>query len=240
MLDLVEFLADQPRGYGINELARELDVPVNSVFRILKCLEERDYVELHDGGYQLSTSFFSLGMRLYSRFELRRRARKHLEWLCHETGETCQLHVPKESEVLVVDVATPDDAVFLQIVPGNLMDYHPNAFGKAILAHLSEERIERILAKPLPALTPNTITDPRALLAELDEGRRTGLFYDREEYTLGIYCVGASVFNAEHEVVAGVGVTGLVSRLDEAARKKAEQNVLKAAAAISAELGHRP
>ena len=48
-LDILEFLAEQPRTFGINELARELNIPVNSVFRILKRLTERGYVELDPG-----------------------------------------------------------------------------------------------------------------------------------------------------------------------------------------------
>ena len=95
-LDILEFMAKHPRPYGTTELARCLKLPVNSVFRILKRLTERDYTvqDPVTGGYQLSTRVFSLGMSLYTRFELRQRARLHLEWMCRETEETCSSRSP--------------------------------------------------------------------------------------------------------------------------------------------------
>jgi DNA-binding IclR family transcriptional regulator len=53
MLDVVEFLAGQQRPWGINELARELGITTNMVFRILRRLSERGYVETagETGGY---------------------------------------------------------------------------------------------------------------------------------------------------------------------------------------------
>lgn len=83
-LDILEFMAKHPHPYGATELSRLLRIPINSVFRILKRLTDRQYTvqdPLSDG-YQLSTKMFSLGMSLYTRFELLQRARPHLEWLC--------------------------------------------------------------------------------------------------------------------------------------------------------------
>ena len=109
-LDILEFMAKHPHSYGATELSRCLNIPINSVFRILKRLTEREYTAqdpLSDG-YQLSTKMFSLGMSLYTRFELRQRARPHLEWLCRESEETCQLQVPHGDMVLVLDTVSPE------------------------------------------------------------------------------------------------------------------------------------
>ena len=59
-LDILEFMAKHPRPYGTTELARCLKLPVNSVFRILKRLTEREYTvqDPISSGYQLSTRVF--------------------------------------------------------------------------------------------------------------------------------------------------------------------------------------
>lgn len=108
-LDILEFMALHPRPYGATELSRCLNIPINSVFRILKRLTDRDYTiqDPFSDGYQLSTKVFSLGMSLYTRFELRQRARPHMEWLCRETEETCQLQIPHGDMVLVLDTVSP-------------------------------------------------------------------------------------------------------------------------------------
>ena len=140
MLDIVEHLAQNHRPYGITELARTLGISTNGVFRILRCLAQRGYAEADPaGGYQLGTKFFTLGMQLQARFDLRRRARPHLERLCEQSGETVQLYSLQGSHALVLDCVTPAASSFLQVLPGSRMEIHASAFSKAILAFLPED-----------------------------------------------------------------------------------------------------
>lgn len=239
-LDIIEYMAEHPRSFGATELSRILNIPLNSIFRILKRLTERDYTvqDAVSGGYQLSTQVFSLGMSLYTRFELRQRARPYLEWLCRETQETCQLQVPHGEKVLVMDTVNPEISFFLRVVPGSLVYYHPNAYGKAILAFMPEDEVNRILSPKLPALTKNTITLLVDLIPELEKIRQTGLAYDEEEYTRGIVCIGAPVFDVKGEIKAGLGITALASMLDEQERHPFEKLVLECASRVSKSIGY--
>jgi len=241
MLDIVEFLLEQTKPFGVTELARELKVPTNSVFRILKRLADRGYVEVdgETGGYRLGAGFFRLGMRLSTRYDLRLRARRHLEWLCGETGETVQIHIPSRGCVMVLDVVNAPVEFFLQIVPGSRLDYHCNAFGKCILAFMSESEVRAILPSRLRARTPNTVTSLSRLLEQLRGTRRTGLAYDWEEYAPGVFCIGAPVFDAGGRVVAGMGMTGLAGRFSRSARSRLESLVLRSAAGVSKDMGYR-
>jgi DNA-binding IclR family transcriptional regulator len=239
-LDILEYMAEHPHPYGATELSRCLKIPLNSVFRILKRLTEREYTvqDSLSGGYQLSTRMFSLGMSLYTRFDLRQRARQHLEWLCRETDETCQIQVPHGEKVLVLDTVSPEVQYYIRIVPGGLVYYHPNAYGKAMLAFQSEEAVKKILPPRLPSLTPNTIVLRSELLKQLEEVRKTGLGYDDEEYNEGIRCIGAPVFDVEGKIVAGLGVTGLVSTFRKNRQGSFEQLVLECARRVSKDIGY--
>lgn len=240
MLDIAEFLVRQPRPFGISELARELNISTNSVFRILRRLDERGYVDFDEesGGYQLGTGFFRLGMLLSTRFDLRSRARTHLDWLARQTGETATVQLPDGDRVLVLDAANPPGEFFFQIVVGSRFYYHCNAMGKCVLAFLDDEQLRSILPKKLPAMTPNTITDRKGLSRELAEVRKTGLGYDREEYTTGVFCIGSPVFDVNERVVAGVGISGLAVRWDKAERERLEFLVQQAAARICRDIGY--
>ncbi|TAN36796.1 MAG: IclR family transcriptional regulator [Verrucomicrobia bacterium] len=239
MLDIVEHLAQNHRGYGITELSRALGISTNGVFRILKCLTERSYTEEDPtGGYRLGTQFFTLGMKLRARFELRRRARPHLERLCEATGETTQLHTLRETRALVLDCVTPTGMVFLQVLPGSLLEPHASAFSKAELAFLPVDEARRRLPRMLKALTPHTVTDKTKLFGELAQIRRTGLAYDHEDYIQGIYCIGAPVLDVNGEPVAGVGVTGLVSLFHSKTQPALEHAVLACAGQISRDIGY--
>lgn len=239
MLDIVEHLAQNHRGYGITELARALGISTNGVFRILKCLAERGYAEADPaGGYRLGTKFFTLGMKLHARFDLRRRARPYLERLCEQSGETVQLYALQADHALVLDCVTPAASSFIQVLPGSRMEAYASAFSKAVLAFLPEAEARRRLPRKLAALTPHTITDKAKLFAELARIRATGLAYDREGYTLGIYCIGAPVFNVNGDAVAGVGVTGLISLFHPEKQSTLEQAILACAARISRDIGY--
>lgn len=240
MLDIAEFLLNHPAPMGITEVARSLKIPTNSAFRILKRLADRGYAEVDPvtGGYQLGSGFFRLGMRLSCRYDLRIKARKHLEWLSQRTGDTVQLHVQNNESVVVLDVVNPAVEFFMQVVVGSTLDYHCNAFGKCILAFLAEEEVRRLLPPRLPSRTKNTITNLPKLFEDLAAIRETGLGYDREEYVQGIYCVGAPVFDVSGKVIAGMGVTGLAGRLTEAEKKNLESLVLATAAGISRDMAY--
>jgi len=239
-LDIIEFMALHPRPYGATELSRCLNIPLNSVFRILKRLTDREYTiqDPFSGGYQLSTKVFSLGMSLYTRFELRQRARPHIEWLCRETEETCQLQIPQGDSMLVLDTVSPEVSYYLRIVPGALVHYHPNAYGKAALAFMPEDEVKRILPPRLAPLTPNTIVLRTELMKQLEQVRKTGLAYDNEEYNEGIRCIGSPVFNVEGKIVAGLGVSGLVSTFRNDKKAVFEQLVLECAYRVSKDIGY--
>jgi IclR family acetate operon transcriptional repressor len=239
MLDIVEHLAQNHRGYGITELARALGISTNGVFRILKCLAERGYAEADPaGGYRLGTKFFTLGMQLQARFDLRRRARPHLERLCEDSGETVQLYGLQDDHALVLDCVTPAVSSFIQVLPGSRMEIHASAFSKAVLAFLPEDEARRRLPRKLAALTPHTVTDREKLFEELVRIRASGLAYDREGYMLGIFCIGAPVFNVNGEPVAGLGVTGLVSVSHPEKQAELEQAILACAESISRDIGY--
>jgi len=239
MLDIVEHLADNHRAYGITELARQLGISTNGVFRILRCLVERGYAEADPaGGYRLGTKFFTLGMRLQARFDLRRRARPHLERLCEQSGETVQLYSLQDAQALVLDCVTPAASSFIQVLPGSRMEIHASAFSKAVLAFLPEDEARRRLPRKLAALTPHTVTDKEKLFQEFAQIRASGFAYDREGYMLGIYCIGVPVFDVNGEPVAGLGVTGLVSVFHPEKQVELERAILACAENVSRDIGY--
>ena len=89
-LDLVERLGqDVSTPLKASHLARELGVTHNRVFRILKTLETRGYVEVVSAtdGYQLGPGFIALGERARERIELDKVPRPILVEPAEETGD---------------------------------------------------------------------------------------------------------------------------------------------------------
>lgn len=240
LLDVVEFLSGQHRPFGVTELSRRLGISTNAIFRLMRRLTDRGYAEIDPAskGYQLGSKFYSLGMRLSDRFDMRSRVRPHLEALCRDIQETCQAQILDGRRMLALEVVTPRTDFFMQIMPGARLYIHANAFGKAMLAFLEEQEVLDLLPEELPELTPETMTDRAALLASLEHVRRTGIAWDRGEYSRGVYCIAAPVLDVQAQPVAGVGLTGLDVRFDEEIGCRQVRAVLETAAAVAAEIGY--
>ncbi len=240
MLDIVEFMAGQTRYFGVTELSRTLGISTNSVFRILRRLTERGYAELEpqSGTYRLGPRFFSLGMSLAARFDLRTRARRHLEWLAEKTGQTAQIQIANGDRMMILDVANSIAPFFLQTQPGGRVHYHGNAFGKCLLAFMDSDRINELLPLPWPALTENTIQNWPHLNTELESIRQTGLGFDREEYLRGVCCISAPIFDVSGQAVASTGITFLMNGTSTPPCRSWERMVLETSGKIALDIGY--
>lgn len=240
-LDVLEELATSSDARGITEIAHAIGATKSSTFRILATLENRGYVfrEPDSGKYRLGTSLFRLGQRSLESVELRSVARPVLENLHHRFNETVNLGTLVEQRIVYVDMIESDRGLRMSARVGAQDEVHSTAIGKAILAYISDERLEKHLERPLPRLTPNTITDPEALREELAQIRTSGFSRDRGENEEGASCFGAPVFDHRGEVVAGLSVSGPEGRLAGEVAQDVAVAVRAAAQHVTERLGGR-
>lgn len=238
LLSLLEFFSSNPGSWGPTDLARRLDLTPNLTFRILSVLAERGYVVKNSSGhYELTSALYSLGMNLRNRYDLRTLARPYLQELAVSAMESAQIQIPDGDQMMQFDYVAPPSPYYLVITPGTRVYWHGNAFGKVVLAHLSEEEQEKIFSLPRPSMTKHTITDLSRIRQELEEIRETGIGMEVEEYLEGFYCIAAPVFNAAGKVVAAVGITGMTSRLDQKMLPELQKHILTCSCRISEAAG---
>jgi IclR family acetate operon transcriptional repressor len=91
---------------------------------------------------------------------------------------------------------------------GNRGPINAGGAGKAVLAYMGEGDIERVLSEPLTAMTSYTITDPKALRAEIDRVRKRGYSIDDQEVVIGVYCVSVPIFDRFERPVGALSITG--------------------------------
>ncbi|MEM2567492.1 MAG: IclR family transcriptional regulator C-terminal domain-containing protein, partial [Candidatus Bathyarchaeia archaeon] len=115
---------------------------------------------------------------------------------------------------------------------------HCTALGKVLLAYNPEVLEELLTRGPLPALTPNTITDPHLLRKELERVRQQGYALDWEEFHEGNICIAAPVFNYRGHVVAAISVSFLKTRLTHDALERFIREVLEKSQYLSQTLGY--
>src|SRR5690606_15655032 len=97
---------------------------------------------------------------------------------------------------------------------GSSVPLHASASGKLFLAHMPKRSRERFVRQsPLVRHTQKTLTEPRALAAELERIREQGYATDDEEYLAGICCLAVPVHDADGRVVAALAMHSPVPRL---------------------------
>ncbi|MFD0687793.1 IclR family transcriptional regulator [Actinomadura fibrosa] len=126
---------------------------------------------------RIGTRMWELAERASPVLGLRQAALQYMGDLQAVVGHSTQLGVLDGGEVLFVErLSAPDAVVNITRIAGRL-PLHASSAGLVLLAHGSAEVRERIARGPLPALTPHTIADERALRAELAEVRRRGFAF---------------------------------------------------------------
>ena len=196
-------LAEHPEdGLSLSQIAGRVGLARSTVHRLVSALEAERFVVAAspNGRVKLGPGLASLAVAAAP--DLAREIHPYLARLSREVNETVDLGVLQHDHVLFIDqVAAPRRLRAVSAV-GAVFPAHAPAPGKALLATLPHEQVVRLLPARLDSLTPNTITDRAALLDELDQVRRDGIAYDREEHTLGICAVGCVVRDASGRVAA--------------------------------------
>ena len=191
------------------EIARRADLPRSTAYRMACELATLGIFEqLPDGQFRLGMQLFEFGqLALYQR-GLRESASSFLADLSSATHQTVHLAVLDNCDVVYLDIISPTPTPRLRSRIGGRLPATVTGVGKAILAFEPEEVIQAVIARGLPRLTTNSITDEGRLRAELEKIRQTGLAFDNQEQAVGTSCCAAPIFGIRQTVVGSVSVSG--------------------------------
>jgi DNA-binding IclR family transcriptional regulator len=129
-------------------------------------------------------------------------ARPFLERLSEDLHETVDLSMVKKSHLVFIDQVIGSQRLRAVSAVGDTFPLYCTANGKAYLAQLSDDAVERLIGRAYEARTPKTLTRLDTLLSDLRSVRRTGIAYDREEHTLGICAAGVALHDPLGNAVA--------------------------------------
>lgn len=238
-MEVFEYLSEG-RGKALTAISSEMGQSPATVYRILVTLEGRGLVEFDrfEQVWNIGPRAFVIGARFLRRTSLVDRARPIMRKLMEATGETANLGIEKEGAVLFLSQVETHASIRAFFPPGTLSPMHASGIGKALLAQMDEARLGRTLAsQTLDAFTPYTITDPAELRVGLEAVRAQGYALDGEEKTLGMRCIAAPVFDVNQEAVAGISVSGPISRVGPEDIDRLSAFVIKAARDLSSAIG---
>ena len=240
-IDILESFSAEEPGLGVGELSRRVSLPKSTVFRLLTTLESRGFIAQNSETslYHLGVKLIPLANSVYVYSDLRQVARPYLRSLADTLEETTSLSVLVDAEIINLDqVEFTGRLVVRAGRAGYRMPFHATSAGKAILAYLPEDELERLLASPLPTLTSATITDSDTLNSQLLEVRTRGYAISFEELEEGLHAISTPICNHEGNVIACISVSGPSYRLTRLRIEEISPQVIQAADQISRDLGY--
>ncbi|MFD1570824.1 IclR family transcriptional regulator [Halorubrum laminariae] len=212
--DIIEFL-DESGGATLSETAERLDMPVSTAHVHLSTLVETGYVVKQSGEYRCGLEFLRIGGRLRDGTALYQAAKPEIDDLREKTGEHANVVVEESGYSVQLYKSQSPTSVDDQAPLGDRFHIHSTATGKAILAALPADDIDRILAeRELVSVTNSTITDPDRLRDELDEIRERGYSINREEHFEGVCAVGTAIVSERDDAIGAISVSGPLRRMD--------------------------
>lgn len=237
--DVLLLFTSGPASLGVTAIGRELGLSKAVVHRILQSLTSREVlvVDPVTKGYRLGPAAAALGARALRESSLRAAALPVLRRLRDATDETTTLSELVGDERVYLDQVESAQEIKMTVETGRRFPLHAGGSSKVILAFLPDERRERILAQPLPALTPLTSTDVKLLRDELELIAAERIAVSGGERQYGAASVAAPLFGIDGEVAGAISACGPTSRFDEAAIARHVPLVRRAAEEISRVLG---
>ena len=223
---VLETVIDRPGPVSIGALAMWLGLPKQTVHRIVHQLVDEGLLckSMSGEGYIVAPRLSHLGRRILERAVDEAPVRAILTELVETIGETCNIGILDNNDVLYLERVECAWPLRMQLQPGSRVPPHCTGIGKMLLASLESRARKRLVSNlPLKRYTEKTITDRGDLLAELKRIRRQDFALNDQENTTGMMGLAVPIRDREARVVAGLAVHTPVARLTtDAALKQVE------------------
>jgi DNA-binding IclR family transcriptional regulator len=192
--DVLKLLASAARPLTVAEMARSLGVSKSLTFRVVRELEQREFVGKADGHrYRLGFTAMEIAGVGMTRSGHAEAARPVLREIAERTQGNANLAVLRGSQILYLVREECDDAGVTATQVGSKLPANCTAMGKVLLAGLRPDELELRLAGEYPRLTARSKGTARALAVELAKIRRRGFASSEGEAFRGRACVAISI-----------------------------------------------
>ncbi|MEM9251822.1 MAG: IclR family transcriptional regulator [Planctomycetota bacterium] len=174
-LGLLELVLTSGEAMTQRQIAKRLDKPASTVFRLLACLEGRGYVQrdADTGVYRPTLHLYGLAQLYPAQRRFREVAAGPMRELTETLGESCHLSVLDHGQVRVIANHPSPHAHSLNVRPGSVYPLADASSGKLLLAHIPEDRAWAIVESNATAEQAETL-DRAEFMRSLRRLKRDG------------------------------------------------------------------
>jgi DNA-binding IclR family transcriptional regulator len=210
VLQVLRLLSEHPEGVRADRVAAEVGKSLSTAYHLLASLCDEGFaVRLEGGLYRSHAAQRPAGGS-------QRRLTDAVEQLFFRTHRRSYLGLIDGGALAIAHIRGRQGVARMPGLGSRITaaEAHSLAMGKVVLALLPRAALTRHMARGLARFTEHTITDPSALVAELEAVRSNGFAIDREEHTEDFCCVAAPMFDARGRLAGILGLSATVGVFD--------------------------
>ncbi|CAN5379337.1 IclR family transcriptional regulator [soil metagenome] len=195
-LQLLKLFDENTTSLRLREICDLTGLPMPSAFRIVSTLEEDGFLERSaDGSVKPGVAVLALGSAALRGSSLVEASEGPLLHLAEATGETVNLGVLLEDQVLYLVRLRNSDLVTANVQVGSTLPAVYTSMGKLLLAYLDPGELDRRIGEPsFIGGGPNAVKDRAQLDVRLAEIRELGYSIQDQELAQGLRSVSVPVF----------------------------------------------
>jgi DNA-binding IclR family transcriptional regulator len=237
LLDILLLFSEDEAYWSIDEIARKLDLPKSTCYRLVRALQERGFLEkAGTSSYQLGVTFMRLSsVSVSSNRDIRLMALPSMKRIAETLKESVSLMRLMNHQVVCVENIEGQHSLRVSIQHGRIQPLYAGASSRVLLAHLPELDWGKYLEFPLKRYTASTITEFDALCENLRKVRRDGYAISDGEIEEGARAVAVPLTKNRDEVFAALSIEGPAIRMTPVVVKRCIELLMQEAAAIHAE-----
>ena len=236
-LAVIEAFDARSPSMTLSDVARKTGLSRGTTRRLLLTLTELGYVGFDGKLFVLRPRALNLGFAYLHSQSLWQLGQPYMVELVERVHESCSVAVLDGTDIVyVARVPTAVRIMSINLGIGTRLPAFATSMGRVLLAALPQVEVERLLeqASPLAKYTVKTVTEPGALLREIDVVRRQGWALVDQELETGLRSISAPIVDRSGNAIAALNIGTHASRWPI---QKLTQEVLplvkQAAAAIS-------
>lgn len=240
-LALLEHFSEESPEIGLSDLARRAGLDKATVHRMMGAMVDSGLLEQASDSklYRLGPGVLRLARIRETAFPVTSVIQAALDRLSAATGETAHASLISGRALATIGISESQRSNRVSLVAGEILPFHSTASGLAVLAYSSDSQLKKMLAAPLKAKTPKTLTDRKTLESSLVTIRQNGFSEADQTNEDEVYGIAVPIFGGDKFATGSLAVATPIHRMTDELRETIVSCLLEESHKTSLEIGGR-
>ena len=237
-LRLLSRLSEEANGMTLSELARSVGLAPSTAHRLLTTLQLERFVRFEDSRWLVGVQAFNVGSSYLRARDVCFMARPYLRILMQDTGETANLALIEEEDLVYLAQVESSQMMRALARPGVKAPWSCSAVGKACLAFMARPEAERLVSyQGVVQMTAKSHVTSKTLWEDVAKVQGQYFAFDDEEHAPGLRCVASPLFDSNSNVIGALSISGPSVRISQASMPQIGKSVSRVAKELTQALG---